>query len=110
MRLLPADIPGFTPPSDSDPTNTETDAWGWFKRETGSGLYVDLEKGLDIIAEAIHHAGGIDGVIGLCSAGSESNFFAQKHTALEHHTFSLTIFCTCYICTWSSLLVVFVAL
>jgi hypothetical protein len=54
----------------------DSDSWGWFKRETGSGLYIDLEKGLDIIAEAIHHAGGIDGVIGFSQGGCMAAFVA----------------------------------
>jgi hypothetical protein len=80
VKLLPADIPGFTPPpslSADGIGEAETDSWGWFKRETGSGLYVDLEKGLDIIAETIYAAGGIDGAIGFSQGGCMAAFVAS---------------------------------
>jgi hypothetical protein len=75
VKLLPADIPGFTPSADGN--EVESDSWGWFKRETGSGLYIDLEKGLDTIASAIHAAGGIDGVIGFSQGGCMAFFVAS---------------------------------
>ncbi|QSZ32224.1 hypothetical protein DSL72_001797 [Monilinia vaccinii-corymbosi] len=67
IPLLPADIPGYTPSTDSSTdssTPTPTDAFGWWKRETESALYTGLEQGLTSIAQTIHAAGGIDGVIG----------------------------------------------
>jgi Serine hydrolase (FSH1) len=90
VKLLPADIPGFTPPPSltSGDGEAETDSWGWFKRETGSGLYIDLERGLDIIAEAISDAGGIDGVIGFSQGGCMAAFVASLLEPGREKTFS----------------------
>lgn len=72
IRLLPADIPGADLQSDKD-----SDAWGWWKRETGSGRYAGLEEGLDAIARAIREMGGVDGVIGFSQGAAAAGFVAS---------------------------------
>jgi hypothetical protein len=64
INLEPADIPGFTTSALEGETPEKSDAWGWFKREVGGGLYIGLEEGLQTILDSIHENGGIDGVIG----------------------------------------------
>lgn len=72
IRLQPADIPGFTP-SDLD-ADESPDSWGWFKRETGGGLYIGLEEGLQTILDSIKEAGGVDGVIGFSQGAAVAAF------------------------------------
>jgi len=52
----------------------ESEAYGWWKRETGGERYVGLEKGLQTIADAIREAGGVDGVIGFSQGGCAAGF------------------------------------
>jgi fermentation-respiration switch protein FrsA (DUF1100 family) len=63
IALTPADIPGYSPAANAEEA-AEVEAYGWWVRETGTGRYAGMEKGLDTIAETIKSAGGIDGVIG----------------------------------------------
>jgi fermentation-respiration switch protein FrsA (DUF1100 family) len=72
---LPADIPGYSPASTED--SSEPDAWGWWKRETGSGRYAGLEEGLERIAETIKAAGGIDAVIGFSQGAAAAAMVAS---------------------------------
>lgn len=73
MRLLPADIPGFEAREDAE----QSDVWGWWKRETGSGTYVGLSSGLNAIAAAIKDLGGIDGVIGFSQGAAAAGMVAS---------------------------------
>lgn len=75
IPLSPADIPGFSPAANEDPT--ELDSWGWWKRETGSGRYAGLEEGLESIAETIRGVGGIDGVIGFSQGAAAAAMVAS---------------------------------
>ena len=75
IRLLPADIPGFD--ISSAQGDSESDSWGWWKRETGSGKYFGLKQGLDSIAAAIKEAGGIDGVIGFSQGAAGAGMVAS---------------------------------
>lgn len=79
MRLRPSDIPGFdTSKFDGGEANAEeTDAWAWWKRETGSGEYTGLNEGMSVIAKAIKQAGGIDGVIGFSQGACAATFVAS---------------------------------
>jgi hypothetical protein len=55
----------------------ETDAWGWWKRETGSAEYSGLDEGLKTIRQTIKDAGGVDGVIGFSQGGCAAAFVAS---------------------------------
>jgi Serine hydrolase (FSH1) len=87
LRLVPADIPGYTSTSD-ETENEETDAWGWWKRETGTGVYYGLEQGLSTIKQTIEDAGGIDGVIGFSQGGCAAAFVASLLEPSRASTFS----------------------
>ncbi|PMD32522.1 hypothetical protein L207DRAFT_440700 [Hyaloscypha variabilis F] len=78
LRLVPADIPGYNVegPENGD-LKEETDAWGWWKRETGSAVYSGLEEGLRTIRQTIEDAGGVDGVIGFSQGGCAAAFVAS---------------------------------
>ncbi|KAK0112483.1 hypothetical protein ONS96_001720 [Cadophora gregata f. sp. sojae] len=79
MRLLLADIPGFSSSelqSDSIEKGDEPDAWGWWKRDE-SGKYVGLEEGLETIRKAIEDAGGVDGVLGFSQGGAAAALVAS---------------------------------
>lgn len=75
MRLQPADIPGYNVEGDT----SESEAYGWYKRETGGGLYIGLEEGLDVIAKYVKEemGGMIDGVIGFSQGGCMAAFVAS---------------------------------
>ncbi|KUJ13848.1 uncharacterized protein LY89DRAFT_148899 [Mollisia scopiformis] len=72
LKLRPADIPGFDHGSDTEP-----DAWGWWVRETGSGLYTGLDDGFATIRDSIKEMGGIDGVIGFSQGAGAAAFVAS---------------------------------
>lgn len=75
---MPADIPGYNVEgAENSVVKEETDAWGWWKRETGSAVYSGLEEGLRTIKETIEGAGGIDGVIGFSQGGCAAAFVAS---------------------------------
>ncbi len=74
IQLSPADIPGFNNAAQGD---TDSDARGWFKRETGGGRYVGLEQGLDCICKVIKESGGIDGVIGFSQGAAVAAMVAS---------------------------------
>ena len=76
IPLSPADIPGYSPAAGAEGAS-ELDAWGWWKRETGSGRYAGLEDGLETIAETIRGAGGIDGVIGFSQGAAAAAMVAS---------------------------------
>ncbi|KAI9642509.1 hypothetical protein NHQ30_009314 [Ciborinia camelliae] len=83
IPLLPADIPGYTASSASDSdAQVPSDAWGWWKRETGGARYTGIEEGLSTIASTIRRAGGIDGVIGFSQGACAAYFVAAL---LEHN-------------------------
>lgn len=75
IPLSPADIPGYAPAAQEG--ESQLDAWGWWKRETGSGRYAGLEEGLETIAESIRAAGGIDGVIGFSQGAAAAAMVAS---------------------------------
>jgi hypothetical protein len=77
LRLIPADIPGYNTAALDGAEDIETDAWGWWKRETGSAVYSGLEEGLKMIRETIEEAGGVDGVIGFSQGGCAAAFVAS---------------------------------
>ncbi|PQE13542.1 dihydrofolate reductase protein [Rutstroemia sp. NJR-2017a WRK4] len=87
ILLLPADIPGFSPTS--DPALAPSDAYGWWKRETGGARYVGIEKGLDTIASSIESAGGIDGVIGFSQGACCAAFVASLLEPNRESAFAL---------------------
>ncbi|KAF5868076.1 putative dihydrofolate reductase protein [Botrytis fragariae] len=87
IPLLPADIPGYTP--SDDPFLAPTDAYGWWKRETGGARYAGIEKGLDTIATTIREAGGIDGVIGFSQGACAAYFVASLLEANRESAFAL---------------------
>jgi hypothetical protein len=72
---VPADIPGYNVEGAEDEgMKEETDAWGWWRRETGSAVYSGLEDGLRTIRTTIEDAGGVDGVIGFSQGGCAAAF------------------------------------
>ncbi|KAF8859747.1 FSH1-domain-containing protein [Acephala macrosclerotiorum] len=77
IKLRPADIPGFDTSTLEGDASPEPDAWGWWTRETGSGLYNGLDEGLETIREAIKGVGGIDGVIGFSQGAGAAAFVAS---------------------------------
>lgn len=92
---MPADIPGYTSVEGSAENGIEreeTDAWGWWKRETGKAVYSGLDEGLNTIRQTIEDAGGIDGVIGFSQGGCAAAFVAsllepdRKRTFEEYKT------------------------
>ncbi|CAD6449088.1 aab153fe-8683-457f-a660-5a94b05e8ff2 [Sclerotinia trifoliorum] len=87
IPLLPADIPGYTP--SSDPSLAPTDAYGWWKRETGGARYAGIEKGLQVIASTIQEAGGIDGVIGFSQGACAAYFVASLLEMNRESAFAL---------------------
>jgi len=76
MRLQPADIPGFNVEGNN---GEESEAYGWFRRETGSGRYEGLDNALDDIARYIdtEMEGMVDGVIGFSQGGCMAAFVAS---------------------------------
>jgi Serine hydrolase (FSH1) len=82
---VPADIPGY---SEGAEDKEEPDAWGWWKRETGSAVYSGLEEGLKLIKQTIEGAGGIDGVIGFSQGGCAAAFVASLLEPDRKSTFS----------------------
>jgi hypothetical protein len=75
IHLLPADIPGFD--INAAQGDTESDAWGWWKREIGSGKYLGIEQGLDSISQVIRDAGGVDGVVGFSQGAAAAAMVAS---------------------------------
>ena len=73
--MLPADIPGFD--ISAAQGDTESDSWGWWKREVGGGKYVGIEKGLDCIAQLIREADGVDGVVGFSQGAAAAGMVAS---------------------------------
>jgi fermentation-respiration switch protein FrsA (DUF1100 family) len=51
--------------------------WGWWIRETGTGLYTGIDEGLKTIRESIREMGGIDGVIGFSQGAGAAAFVAS---------------------------------
>ncbi|RDW61345.1 hypothetical protein BP5796_11237 [Coleophoma crateriformis] len=74
IRLQAADIPGFDVNAAG---GEEREAFGWWKRETGSGNYIGLNDGLGTIAATIKAEGGIDGVIGFSQGAAGAGFVAS---------------------------------
>ncbi|CZR58490.1 related to dihydrofolate reductase [Phialocephala subalpina] len=77
IKLRPADIPGFDLSTIEGDSSPESDSWGWWIRETGSGLYSGFDEGLETIREAIESVGGIDGVIGFSQGAGAAAFVAS---------------------------------
>ncbi|GAO15427.1 hypothetical protein UVI_02056690 [Ustilaginoidea virens] len=73
VRLLPHDIPGYSPPSDPESQDYQPDAWAWWRKDDGSGEYLYLEQGMATVADAIRQAGGIDGVCGFSQGGAAAS-------------------------------------
>lgn len=70
-RLLPKDIPGYTPPANAgDDDDYQPDTWSWWRKDEATGTYRNLEKGMATIAEAIRDVGGVDGICGFSQGGS----------------------------------------
>lgn len=87
IRLHPADIPGFDV---SAAQGEERDAWGWWQKSDTTGEYRGLEKGLEMIREAIEGVGGVDGVVGFSQGGAAAGIVASlleggRKEALEKH-------------------------
>lgn len=69
LRLLPADIPGYSGDYDS----TDNDNWAWWKRDMSNGEYVSLNLGLQTIREAIDAEGGVDAVMGFSQGAAAAS-------------------------------------
>ena len=70
-RLLPSDIPGYSPPANGgDEDDYQPDTWSWWRKDDASGEYRHLEAGMDTVAAAIREAGGVDGVCGFSQGGA----------------------------------------
>ncbi|KAL3419944.1 serine hydrolase [Phlyctema vagabunda] len=74
ILLEPADIPGFDVKAAD---GVEREAYGWWKRETGTELFHGFDEGLAVVAKTIQDAGGVDGVIGFSQGGAEAGFVAS---------------------------------
>ncbi|KAI1761505.1 serine hydrolase-domain-containing protein [Hypoxylon sp. FL1150] len=81
-RLRSSDIPGWTPSSDNEGNDEDSDSWAWFRKDEATGAYRGLEAGMEAIAAAIRAAGGgIDGVCGFSQGGAMAALVAS---AMEH--------------------------
>lgn len=65
IRLLPSDIPGYEPSSESNPDN-EIESYGWWRRSNTATppLYTGLDEGFAAVARTLKEEGPFDGVIG----------------------------------------------
>ncbi|KAE8444323.1 hypothetical protein EG329_000633 [Mollisiaceae sp. DMI_Dod_QoI] len=88
LKLRPADIPGFKVQNLEGEAGDEPDAWGWWIRETGSGLYTGLDEGLATIRDAIREVGGVDGVIGFSQGAGAAAFVASLLEDRREETFA----------------------
>ena len=78
--MLPSDIPGVVPGDSEGEEKEESDAWGWWRKdssESGNGHYIGLEKGLEVISRTIKDADGIDAVIGFSQGGCAASLVAS---------------------------------
>ncbi|KAK2593947.1 hypothetical protein QQS21_008354 [Conoideocrella luteorostrata] len=75
-RLLPQDIPGYSPSKNGDDDDWQPDTWAWWRRDDNSGEYLYLEKGMATIAQTIREVGGIDGVCGFSQGGAATGIIA----------------------------------
>lgn len=92
VRLRPSDIPGYSSSDPKQDGEAETlDAWGWWKRDDGSGEYVGLKDGLAVMADAIRKAGGVDGVIGFSQGACAAAFVTSLLEAGRKETFDALV-------------------
>ncbi|KAI9819152.1 MAG: hypothetical protein M1827_007308 [Pycnora praestabilis] len=101
MKLRMADIPGREV---GDEDTDEPDAWGWWRKNTGTGEYIGIDSGLKTIAETLKDDGPFVGVIGFsqggCAAGMVTSLLepgrrqafdkAREEGGMEYPTVLLT--------------------
>lgn len=82
LRLNPADIPGYTPSSETEPQ--EIEAYGWWRRSSTSEPpeYTGLDDGLSCVADVLRREGPFDGVIGFSQGAALA---AMVASLLEHN-------------------------
>ncbi|KAI9039159.1 alpha/beta hydrolase [Aspergillus affinis] len=81
IRLDPADIPGYEPPTTNEehPTPEAPEAYGWFRRSNTANppLYMGLEDGLAAVARVLKEEGPFDGVIGFSQGAAMAAMVAS---------------------------------
>ncbi|KYK60941.1 dihydrofolate reductase [Drechmeria coniospora] len=76
-RLRPRDIPGYELAGDGDEDDdSQTDCWAWFRKDEATVTYRFFDEGMAVIADAIRHAGGVDGVCGFSQGGAVAGLVA----------------------------------
>jgi hypothetical protein len=76
--LEPHQIPGFiTSEGGETGESDDIEAYGWWRKDESSGLYTGLSEGLDVVANAITEAGGIDAVVGFSQGGAMAALVAS---------------------------------
>lgn len=64
------DIPGYRPPPGQDPDTEPPEMWSWWRKDDATGTYRYFDNGLQVVADTIAEAGGIDGVCGFSQGGA----------------------------------------
>ena len=95
LKLHPADFPGpsssitttissslkdnggMSKPGDGGSGPEELDAWGWWRRDDVTGLYTDLETGLNALALVLRTQGPFDGVLGFSQGAAAAVMLAS---------------------------------
>lgn len=81
LRLHPSEIPGYDVDgaTASSPSDTQVDAWGWWKRKGDSDpfVYEKLDEGLENIAGVLASQGPFDGAIGFSQGGALAGMLAS---------------------------------
>ncbi|KAL9617910.1 MAG: hypothetical protein Q9160_007337 [Pyrenula sp. 1 TL-2023] len=76
VRLDPKDIPGYDP---SDPNASDIEGYGWWRRSDTADPpeYLDLDRGLETIADVLRSEGPFDGVVGFSQGACAAAFVAS---------------------------------
>ncbi|KAL1972324.1 hypothetical protein VTN31DRAFT_7543 [Thermomyces dupontii] len=83
IRLDPADIPGYTPPSeDQGQEESKPEAYAWYRRAVPKHPddpveYIGLDAGLEAVAAILRDEGPFDGVIGFSQGASMAAIVAS---------------------------------
>jgi hypothetical protein len=77
LRLRPSDIPGYVQRDGEEVDESEIESFAWWRRNMSTGHYVDMEKGLEVIANTIREVGGIDGVVGFSQGAAAAAMVAS---------------------------------
>lgn len=83
IRLDPADIPGYTPPSeDQGQDESKLEAYAWYRRAVPKHPddpveYIGLDAGLEAVATILRDEGPFDGVIGFSQGASMAAMVAS---------------------------------